>query len=1394
MSTQTHKENPFLGLKPYEQEDRKKLYGRDRDLLLMKDRIFSGRTTLLFAGSGVGKTSFINAKIIPDLKRQYDIIYHNKWSIGDPLTALATSLAEQCPRQPNSERPSLLESPNASLLDHLQNYIKGGTGTDGDNKISKGRCLIILDQFEEIFQYHSHQEYFANFIDKLSELINLEECNARVLFSMREEFLGELSVFDNKIPDLFGNYYRLKNPTRQEAAEIIERTCGLVDVPVEEHKLQDFVRELTWIEPDAVFTGNDSRPNVQPVDKDIVAPPYLQVACRGLWNAQFNGAKIPRETAPRAEEVSGRPDDSPAIRTLEENGNAATSAARDDSIALPLEQPLDQVSATNGDSTNPFLVHYQVGDARKMLQRFCQKTFASFSRSELSILITAFDFLVTKRGAKIAWELSSLAEHMNVKEDVLKSVLLKLSRPEARILRARGPEKALWFELYHDMYGPIVDEWRKDYRFKRQARIRHAVKTSAVLLGIFAFIAVAILAFDHWWIKPGRYEQLLMDARLEDSISYRNAQWAFTELSRTWGYGEKAHRLWAEAWIKRAKLAEKQEKSDEAFLSWLKAVADGPSNPDTTALAQVDSFLNIENYKYLFATFRNDPDPTFSNVPVFSADGSKLLSMTSDMRVTRWDLKTREKQTSNILQTDDTTGPPPVGIPGKSVGGPPDSAVKASGAPDSTAKSSGPPPDSGGRPGGPPGSTGKPSPPTYQPTQLTSAAGNLVAGIYGGKFYVWNFDGTKLWSSATGTHKSAQDRAKRLIDYGTSDSGQRGNSILFTPDGLHFVTLEEQFLDTYSFTDGKTAVHTAQLTSVAKMALSPDNHRLLVILKNGTLLFKDLIDTAKSHVIANKGITDAIFSPDGSRFLTRAKDSKDAFLQTAKIWDSSGKLIGDISQYVSSYRAVSFCDDNRTVAISTALFVGDRQAILRITLVDSDTNKVVSSRIISVDNFAKQNFNPDATSLLTYGNDGIARLWSLKSSASDERLITDTANRFGFATDRSAQTVAAVGGDDIAKYWNGDNATLIGEQKLSANKTVPSSQNFVSDSTGVHAYYRMILSPHGKYSAIKKSNQFILWDIANNREIPLDRSGKRADDEIIAFSSNDDMLAIVDTANKISLWRNLHEARPAEVPQLGNVRSVMFSPDNTYLGVVSYESTAETPDSYNSSRYGSLRSIKIFEIATLKEMKSPTDKFIQDSLRFGPNGKIIGRPTNDNSVIVFDISTGERQLFQLPFPIVDLQLTPDGSGLLATASDGTLSLMDTNTGKSIAQQKYDFRVRTVRISADGATALVFSDNWIHVFDLKKDGFEYVDGQLMNMYPFPIQRDASGRNLRRVWTVSDKTFAIQDFSLASGRKPATPPTVNDVAAWQTRLGLKFDSDGQLGRNDGSRPTDVGAPGP
>src|SRR5215471_21474174 len=140
------KQNPFLGLRPYSEQDRQILYGRDKDLILMKDRIFSARTTLLFAGSGVGKTSFLNAKIIPDMHAQYCVIYHSQWVTDEPLVGISKSLKAQFIQHENGPQAQLPVKPDSRpLLAQLSRFTKGAPdcGRGGYT-----RCLFVLDQFE----------------------------------------------------------------------------------------------------------------------------------------------------------------------------------------------------------------------------------------------------------------------------------------------------------------------------------------------------------------------------------------------------------------------------------------------------------------------------------------------------------------------------------------------------------------------------------------------------------------------------------------------------------------------------------------------------------------------------------------------------------------------------------------------------------------------------------------------------------------------------------------------------------------------------------------------------------------------------------------------------------------------------------------------------------------------------------------------------------------------------------------------------------------------------------------------------------------------------------------------------------------------------------------------
>ncbi|MCZ6595482.1 MAG: hypothetical protein O6943_11300, partial [Bacteroidetes bacterium] len=428
-------ENPFKGLQPYRQEDAGTLFGRDRDLLLIQDRIFSTKTTLLFAGSGVGKTSFLNAKVIPETDQRYVICYHNQWSGDNPLHAvkivLASGLAEKEPELKRDELLSFVENPEYRLKDFFNRY-------------RSDRCIIILDQFEEIFQYHAYEPYFNQFLDELCEVINADDLQVRIVFSMREEFLGELSIFDNRIPDLFNNYYRLKYLDKSQAEGIIVRTCALVGVEPDTNKLQMLLNDLSKMEKEVnIFDEeakqkSDSKP--REIKLDFLIPPYLQIVCHETWDEQI---KSKQDVKPE---------------------------------------------------NFIFLENYEVNGAQKKLGEFCHEKLSTLTTKEKNLTAKAFDFLVTKRGAKMAYDVESLATHMRTNINYLAQTLAKLSKPDTRILReSYRPDKSRWFELYHDMFSPIIYEWKETYQEKRRkvSRIRRAgiaVVGTAIVLILGAWI------------------------------------------------------------------------------------------------------------------------------------------------------------------------------------------------------------------------------------------------------------------------------------------------------------------------------------------------------------------------------------------------------------------------------------------------------------------------------------------------------------------------------------------------------------------------------------------------------------------------------------------------------------------------------------------------------------------------------------------------------------------------------------------------------------------------------------------------------------------------------------------------------------------------------------------
>lgn len=634
--------NPFKGLRPYSQQDRDKLFGRDRDLILMKDRIFSARTTLLFAGSGVGKTSFLNAKVIPELKKQCAVVWHNRWTGADeiqddvearqdhlrfwPPRVLIRELIRKfrslrsnelsvspAPRDPLAQtddafelevrkvisqnlRPATTEKPQR-LSEVLACFSKSA------NPDAMNRCVLILDQFEEVFQYHAYEDYFRDFVKDLCDVINNDDYQVRVVFSMREEFLGELSVFDNRIPDLFSNYYRLRYPDKEEAEDIIRRTCQLSGVDPDEDKLPSLVEDLSKIAKGsgsfAERATNKSEAGVHVIKRDFVAPPYLQIACERLWNKQY--AKKGSKNGPTTT-ITGKLQNS--FRFLSD-----------------YHAGVDGSGATGGD-------------AQQAVVSFCEEKLSPpfLSRTEQDIIANAFSFLVTKQGAKMAYELSSLADHMRERVRPLKKTLEKLSQDQAKILReSRGPDRSYWFELYHDMYATIVDAWKVRYQAERRRR-RWIIFSSTMLIGLLLVIAYV------WIVLPQDNRKQLesfKDQACGNQDQYAEAVSAFTTLSNTWGYRRTANSLWAQILERQAQCFEKNSDPSSAILTLLKAATMEHDDEARRRMATAAATLMGAPNGSLIATYCDDCDTA-----TLSPDGKSVLSMNLDGHVRLWDADT----------------------------------------------------------------------------------------------------------------------------------------------------------------------------------------------------------------------------------------------------------------------------------------------------------------------------------------------------------------------------------------------------------------------------------------------------------------------------------------------------------------------------------------------------------------------------------------------------------------------------------------------------------------------------------------------------------------------------------------------------------------------------------
>ncbi len=275
------KHNPYVGPRPYERQDRQNFYGRDLETRELLSLILSAREVLFYAESGAGKTSLLNAKIIPELEQEtFDVLPVAR--VGNaPPPHLAPEEIE------NLFVFSVLlslapETPPEALCQHtLFSYLESISDPESDRLPLP---ILILDQFEELFTTHRDRwqdgrDFFLQVRAALDELPQLG-----VIFVMREDYVASMDAYAPLLPHRLRARFRMKRLGTRGALQAVKRpaqNAGCVFGPGVAERLVDDLRQIKVAATAEASAGDGAGEEV--ILGPEVEPVQLQVICQRLW-------------------------------------------------------------------------------------------------------------------------------------------------------------------------------------------------------------------------------------------------------------------------------------------------------------------------------------------------------------------------------------------------------------------------------------------------------------------------------------------------------------------------------------------------------------------------------------------------------------------------------------------------------------------------------------------------------------------------------------------------------------------------------------------------------------------------------------------------------------------------------------------------------------------------------------------------------------------------------------------------------------------------------------------------------------------------------------------------------------------------------------------------------
>jgi WD40 repeat protein/serine/threonine protein kinase len=292
-------ESPFRGLLAFAERHADYFFGRDTEIASCSERMRQEPIMAIVGPSGVGKSSFIQAGVIPRIRERARWIVLRIRPSDDPLRRLASKLAAALDGESGSNPVGPAEtSPTATPLMLRLNEDSSSPRSRSDKVRElhdilektphmaavylrelalqrEARVLLLVDQMEELFTLSRDEQARLAFVQAICGAADDPSEPVRVVFTLRDDFLGAWANTAEVAREVLSNVMILKSPDSETLREVLTKPLQIAG--------------HTYDDPDLVDAIIDS---VEPE----TSLPLVQFTARMLWDMRDREARVLRRS------------------------------------------------------------------------------------------------------------------------------------------------------------------------------------------------------------------------------------------------------------------------------------------------------------------------------------------------------------------------------------------------------------------------------------------------------------------------------------------------------------------------------------------------------------------------------------------------------------------------------------------------------------------------------------------------------------------------------------------------------------------------------------------------------------------------------------------------------------------------------------------------------------------------------------------------------------------------------------------------------------------------------------------------------------------------------------------------------------------------------------------